>query len=137
MDMVEKRSFIGKEFIYSTSDSGKLTAYDNGEIQIKNRSQPKRMLYPEYSINFPHRKGTLGFSGIHDPKGMNLFINIDDNSEKRINESSVDIYQHEMYPCFANIVTGTDIIKKAMRRVDERSLQFVIQNVQIVKRKRS
>ena len=137
MQLVESGTMIGKEFTFSSDQPGRVMTADNIELvsskNDNNKIKTKDLLYPEYNDNYPHKQGTLGFSGIN---GSNFYINIVDNREDihhgGLTEDQKLMYHHTIDPCFANVVHGIDIVDLIVQRIHQKDLHCVIQNVEIV-----
>lgn len=66
--------------------------------------------FGEHSLDFPHDKYTVGFSG----KGPNMYINLMNNEDVHGLNGSQRHHElpGEADPCFAKIVEGTEVIDK-------------------------
>lgn len=71
----------------------------------------KKLLFPEYSQEFPHVEHTVGFQG--RPGGPEIYINLDDNSDYHGpgGQQQHDLVE-EADPCFAKVVTGFEVLRE-------------------------
>jgi len=72
------------------------------------------LAFPEYSEEFPHVKGTLGFAG--HPGGPSFFINTIDNTikhgpGKEMEDARVWTGNAAAQSCFARVVEGEDVLE--------------------------
>lgn len=66
-----------------------------------------KLLYQEYSAQYPHQQWTIGYAG--RPAGPDFFINMQDNSQ----DFGPTADKHsEASPCFGKVVDGFDVLER-------------------------
>ncbi len=108
MEMVKNKVWDETLFIHKV-DHVVLAAPIDEEGKLKDPTNSKPLLFPEYSEKFPHVKNTIGFQG--RPGGPEIYINLDDN---RDHHGPGGQKQHDLVeeadPCFGVITKGVEVL---------------------------
>lgn len=110
VNMVENKIWDDTMFIHKV-DHVVLAAPINSSGTSKKPKLTKKLLFPEYSDEFPHSKYTIGFQG--RPGGPEIYINLDDNRDYHGPGGQL---QHDLVeeadPCFGTITHGRDVLEE-------------------------
>jgi cyclophilin family peptidyl-prolyl cis-trans isomerase len=75
----------------------------------------KHLAFQEYSPEYPHKKGTVGYAG--RPSGPAFYVSIQDNSRNHGPGSQQKHNPHEADSCFGTVVEGWDHVLR-IRKVE-------------------
>ena len=116
LEQVESGLWNGCTF--TTNDEHVLLAepsslhYDHDRLPLFEEAELDTVAFQEYADDFPHDKYTVGFAG--RPGGRAFYINKMENSAVHgmHQESELDFIEADPDPCFAQVVSGLDVIKQ-------------------------
>ena len=133
MSMVETKAWDGAALMFVEIHKGVIIASvddDKDNVPV-NDKLTKRLLFPEYSHEFPHHKNTVGFGG--NPGGPNFYFNLADNSDIHGPGGQA---KHELMgeadSCFAKITHGADIMDKINDRIKYNRLDLLIEKLNFI-----
>jgi hypothetical protein len=78
----------------------------NHVLQVQTLGKFKNLAFQEYSPEFPHKKGTVGYAG--RPSGPHWYISILDNSRAHGPGSQQKANPYEADSCFGKVIRGYD-----------------------------
>jgi hypothetical protein len=78
----------------------------NHVLQVQTLGKFKHLAFQEYSPEFPHKKGTVGYAG--RPSGPHFYISIMDNSRNHGPGSQQKANPYEADSCFGKVIRGFD-----------------------------
>ena len=85
------------------------------QVMVKG-SQVPHLAFQEYSREYPHKKGTVGYAG--RPSGPAWYVSIMDNTNNHGPGSQQDANPHEADSCFGRVVEGfEDVVVKRITRM--------------------
>lgn len=110
MDLVQARVWKETMFIHKVEHVVLAAPIDKQGNQ-KSPDIAKKLLFPEYSPEFPHVEHTVGFQG--RPGGPEIYVNLDDNTAYHGpgGQQQHDLVE-EADPCFAKVVSGLEVLKE-------------------------
>jgi hypothetical protein len=78
----------------------------NHVLQVQTQGKFKNLAFQEYSPEFPHKKGTVGYAG--RPSGPHWYVSIMDNSRNHGPGSQQKKDPYEADSCFGKVIRGFD-----------------------------
>jgi hypothetical protein len=78
----------------------------NHVLQVQTLGKFKNLAFQEYSPEFPHKKGTVGYAG--RPSGPHWYVSIMDNSRNHGPGSQQKKNPYEADSCFGKVIRGFD-----------------------------
>jgi len=81
-----------------------------------NKNPVKHLAFQEYSPQFPHKKGTVGYAG--RPSGPAWYVSTQDNVRNHGPGSQQNHNPHEADSCFGKVVVGFDDVVQRIKKVD-------------------
>jgi hypothetical protein len=78
----------------------------NHVLQVQTQGKFKSLAFQEYSPEFPHKKGTVGYAG--RPSGPHWYVSIMDNSRNHGPGSQQHKNPYEADSCFGKVIRGFD-----------------------------
>jgi hypothetical protein len=78
----------------------------NHVLQVQTQGKFKSLAFQEYSPEFPHKKGTVGYAG--RPSGPHWYVSIMDNSRNHGPGSQQKANPYEADSCFGKVIRGFD-----------------------------
>lgn len=132
--MVESNAWDGSSLLFTqrNTDVAIIAANETNGIPM-NKHLTRELLFPEYSQEFPHVAGTLGFGG--RPGGPNFYFNLKDNDETHGlggSTGSTEFILEEPDSCFAKIVHGNEIVNDMMKLIKQKSFNCIVEKIRLV-----
>jgi cyclophilin family peptidyl-prolyl cis-trans isomerase len=112
MEMVEDKTWDNTLMV--AADHIIMATLEGVDGKLKNFDHAQRLVFPEYTDEFPHIANTVGFGG--RPGGPEFYFNLDDNRDIHgPGGQPKHALIEEADPCFGKIIHGLDVLEKMMQ----------------------
>jgi hypothetical protein len=90
----------------------------NHVLQVQTSGKFNNLAFQEYSPEFPHKKGTVGYAG--RPSGPHWYVSLIDNSRNHGPGSQQKKNPYEADSCFGKVIRGFDDDVQRIAKIPEK-----------------